>query len=228
MDACTVPGARCTVRPKDDKEGNGAVKLYNSVGPNPRMVRMFAKEKGIELPMVEVDLRGGENRREPYTGKNPAGQCPALELDDGSCITEITAICEYLDDTHANTPSLIGSTPKERAETHMWTRRIDLNICEPMANGFRFAEGLKMFQSRIRCIPQAADELKITARERLAWLDGLMQGKAFVAGDRLTMADILLFAFLDFGKMIGQPLDPANANLTAWFERMKARPSAAA
>lgn len=110
----------------------------------------------------------------------------------------------------------------------MWTRRIDLNIAEPGANGFRFAEGLKMFESRIRCIPEAADGLKATSKEKLAWLDGLMGSKPFICGAKITMADILLFAFLDFAKNVGQPLDPANKNLSAWYERMKARPSAAA
>ena len=151
------------------------MKFYNSVGPNPRMVRMFMAEKGFDVPKVEVDLRGGENRREPYTSKvNPAGQCPALELDDGTVLAEITAICEYVDEKKKDTPSLIGDTPEERAKTRMWTRRIDLNIVEPGANGFRFAEGLKMFQNRIHCIPEAADGLKATARDKLVWLDGLM------------------------------------------------------
>ena len=204
------------------------MKLYNSVGPNPRMVRMFMAEKGFEVPKVDVDLRGSENRREPYLKINPAGQCPALELDDGTVLAEITAICEYVDEKKKDAPSLIGNTPEERAKTRMWTRRIDLNICEPGANGFRFAEGLKMFQDRVHCIPQAAEDLKATARKQLTWLDRLMGSKPFVAGDKLTMADILLFAFLDFARNVGQPLDPANKNLTAWFERMKARPSAAA
>ncbi len=204
------------------------MKFYNSVGPNPRMVRMFMAEKGFDVPRVEVDLRGGENRREPYLKVNPSGQCPALELDDGTVLAEITAICEYVDEKKKDTPSLIGDTPEERAQTRMWTRRIDLNIVEPAAAGFRFAEGLKMFESRIRCIPQAADDLKAIAREKLKWLDGLMGSKPFVTGDKLTMADILLFAFVDFMKNVGQPLDPANKNLTTWYERMKARPSAAA
>jgi glutathione S-transferase len=204
------------------------MKFYNSGGPNPRMVRMFMAEKGIDIPKVDVDLRGGENRREPYLKVNPSGQTPALELDDGTVLAEITAICEYLDEKKKDTPSLIGDTAEERGKTRMWTRRIDLNICEPAANGFRFAEGLKMFQDRVHCIPQAADDLKTTARKRLAWLDGMMGSKPFIAGNKLTMADILLFAFLDFMKGVGQPLDPANKNLTAWFERMKARPSAAA
>ena len=204
------------------------MKLYNSGGPNPRMVRMFMAEKGIEIPKVDVDLRGGENRREPYLKVNPAGQTPALELDDGTVLAEITAICEYLDEVKKDTPSLIGDTPAERASTRMWTRRIDLNIAEPALNGFRFAEGLKMFQSRVRCIPQAADELKATARDKLAWLEKLQAAKPFIAGNKLSMADIFLFAMLDFLEGVGQPLDPANKNLTTWFERMKARPSAAA
>jgi len=204
------------------------MKLYNSIGPNPRMVRMFMAEKGFSVPKVDVDLRGGENRREPYLKVNPAGQCPALELDDGTIISEITAICEYVDEMKKDTPSLVGNTPAERGATRMWTRRIDLNICEPGANGFRFGEGLKMFQNRVHCIPQAAADLKASAREWLVKLDVLMGSKPFIVGNRLTMADILLFAFIDFFNDVGQKLDPENKSLTAWFERMKARPSAAA
>ena len=205
------------------------MKLYNPIGPNPRMVRMFMAEKGFDVPKVEVDLRGGENRREPYASKvNPAGQCPALELDDGTVLAEITAICEYVDEKKKDTPSLIGDTPEERAKTRMWTRRIDLNIVEPAANGFRFSQGLKLFENRIRCIPEAADGLKATAQDKLKWLDGLMGSKPFVAGDKLTMADILLFAFVDFMGQVGQPLSADCKNLTAWYGRMKARPSAAA
>ena len=204
------------------------MKFYNSIGPNPRMVRMFMAEKGFTIPKVEVDLRGGENRREPYLKVNPSGQMPALELDDGTVLAEITAICEYVDEVKKDTPSLIGDTAEERARTRMWTRRIDLNIVEPALSGFRYAEGLKLFQNRIRCIPQAADDLKAIAREKLAWLDGLVGDKPFIGGAKLTMADILLFAFVDFLNSVGQPLDPACKHLTAWFGRMKARPSAAA
>lgn len=203
------------------------MKFYDSIGPNPRMVRMFMAERGIDLPKVTVDLRGGENRRAEYLAKNPSGQTPALELDDGTFLAEITAICEYLDEISPGA-SLVGTTARERAETRMWTRRIDLQILEPMANGFRFGEGLKLFQNRIRCIPQAADDLKKTAQERLAWLDGLMAGKTFVCGERLTMADILLFCFVDFFNGVGQPINPELKNIVAWHARMKARPSAAA
>lgn len=203
------------------------MKLYNSVGPNPRVVRMFVAEKGMHLPTVEVDIRGGENRKPDYLAKNPTGTCPALELDDGSILAEITAICEYLDEI-GHGPSLIGDTPVERARTRMWARRIDLNILEPMANGFRFGEGLKMFQNRIHCIPQASDDLKDIAQERLKWLDGQIAGRRYIAGDQLTMADILLFAFLDFFDRVGQPIDPELANIGAWYARMKERPSASA
>lgn len=203
------------------------MKLYNSIGPNPRVVRMFMAEKGIAIPLVEVDIMKADNRREPYLSKNPHGQMPALELDDGSTVCEITAICEYLEDTNPK-PALIGATPAEKAETRMWTRRIDLNICEPLANGFRFSQGLPLFKDRMVTLPEAADGLKKIARDRLTWLDGQMAGREFVCGKRFTLADILLYVFLDFGGQVGQPLDPENKNIAAWFARIKARPSTAA
>ena len=107
----------------------------------------------------------------------------------------------------------------------MWTRRIDRNICEPMANGFRFSQGLPLFQSRIVTVPEAADGLKKIAQDRLKWLDGQMAGKDFVCGKRFTLADVLLYCFVDFGGQVGQPLDPANKNIAAWFARVKERPS---
>lgn len=205
------------------------MKLHTSVGPNPHMVRMFIAEKGLTIPQVTVDLMGGENRRPPYTDKvNPAGQTPALELADGTTITEITVICEYLEEKHP-TPALIGATPEERAETRMWTRRIDLNICEPMANGFRAAEGRPMFEPRMKLVgAEGAAELKAIARDRLLWLDAQMQGRTFVCGERFSLADILLFAFLAFGAQVGQPIPDEAGWVKAWFERVKARPSAAA
>ncbi len=202
---------------------------FDSIGPNPKVVRMFMAERGVTgVPTETIDLRGGENRREPFLSKNPSGQCPALALDNGSVLAEITAICEYLDEVGPAGKTLIGSTPEERAETRMWTRRVDLNILEPMANGFRFGEGLKLFENRIRCIPQASDDLKKTAQEKLTWLDGLIAGRKYICGDRLTLADILLFCFLDFFAGIKQPINPDNKNIVAWYERMKALPSAAA
>ena len=95
------------------------MKLHNSIGPNPRVVRLFLAEQGVALPLVSVDLLGAENRREPYLSKNPIGQLPSLELDDGSFLSEITVICEYIEEKHPK-PALIGATPEERAETRMW------------------------------------------------------------------------------------------------------------
>ena len=205
------------------------MKLYTSMGPNPHMVRMFAAEKGLTLETVEVDLMGGENRRPPYAETvNPAGQTPALVLDDGTVIAEITVICEYLEERHP-APALIGATPEERAETRMWTRRIDLNICEPLANGFRAAEGRRIFENRMKLVgAEGAAELKAIARDRLLWLDGQMQGQEFICGDRFSLADVLLFTFLAFGAQVGQPIPDEASWVKAWFARVQARPSAAA
>jgi glutathione S-transferase len=201
-----------------------AMKFYTGMGPNPRVVRIFMAEKGIEIPLEQVDLLAGENRRPPYTDKNPAGQLPCLELDDGSHLAEITAICEYLEEIQPE-PPLIGTTPEERAQTRMWMRRIDLNILEPLANGFRFGEGLGIFKDRIHVIPQAADDLKEIAREQLEWLNGMIEGREFIVGDRFTLADVLLFGFLEFGATVGQPLDAKLENLQGWYTRVASRPS---
>jgi glutathione S-transferase len=204
------------------------MKFYNSVGPNPRVVRMFMAEKGFSIPTQDVNLMKGENRQEDHLKRNPHGQMPALELDNGRFVSEILAICEYLEDTHAS-PPLIGSTPEEKAECRMWTRRIDLNIAEPIANGFRFSQGLPLFKDRIVTIPEAADGLKRIAQDRIKWLDGqLADGREFICGKRFTLADILLYCFIDFGGQVGQPLDPAYKHVAAWFAKVKARPSTAA
>jgi len=203
------------------------MKLYTSVGPNPHVVRMFLAEKGVEVPMEEIDIRAGVNREADYLAKNPNGTSPALELDNGDIVSEITTICEYFEEKHPE-PALIGSTPEERANTRMWTRRIDLGVCEPLANGFRFSEGIKMFQPRMRVLPEASAGLKAIAQDKIAWLDKQMEGRDFVAGDKVSLADILLFCFLDFGTHVGQAIDENNKNIVAWHARMKERPSAKA
>ena len=203
------------------------MKLFNSIGPNPKVVRMYMAERGISLETLDIDLVAGENRQPDYLSKNPSGTTPALQLDDGSFVAEITVICEYLDDKNGKS-DLIGTTAEARAETRMWGRRIDLQIMENVANGFRYSEGLAMFKDRLRTIPHAADDLKILAQERLTWLDQQMAGKQFVCGDRFTLADIMLYCFLEFGVQVGQPLNAANKNISAWYERVAARPSAAA
>jgi glutathione S-transferase len=203
------------------------MKLYNSIGPNPHMVRMFIAEKGLDIPMEDIDIMAGANRQGDFLKVNPQGQCPALVTDSGDLVSEVTVICEYLEELNP-APSLIGGTADERAETRMWARRIDINICEPMANGFRYGEGLKLFESRMRCLPEASDGLKALAQDGLATLDGQMAGRTWVCGDRFSMADILLFSWTNFFSGAGQPLNPDHKNIAAWFERAKARPSASA
>ena len=203
------------------------MKLYNSIGPNPQVVRMFLAELGQEIEMVEVDLMAGENRQEDHLKRNPSGQMPALELDNGDFISEVTVICEYLDENQGNT-DLVGKSAEDRAETKMWTRRIDLQIVEPLTNGFRYSEGLEIFKTRMRVIPEAAEGLKLIAQEKILWLDSLMEGKEFVCGDRFTLADVMLFCFLNFGATVGQTINPEAKNITAWFEKVKERPSASA
>lgn len=203
------------------------MKLYNSVGPNPQVVRTFMAERGISVPLEDVDIMAGSNRQSDYLEVNPAGQLPALLLDDGSLLTEITVICEYLDEAHPG-DQLMGSTPEDRAQVRRWTRWADLNVCEPLANGFRFSEGLPIFQDRMRCVPEAADGLKACAQDKLAWLDGQLEGRDFLTGDRYTLADILLSTFLAFGEMVGQPLNRDLKTLAAWYDRCQARDSAKA
>ena len=199
------------------------MKLYNSVGPNPRVVRVFASELGLEVPQTTIDIMAGENREAAYRGVNPGAQLPALELDDGRVVSEITAICEYLAEV-AGGSALIGENPEDRVITRMWVRRIDLKIVEPLTNGFRAAEGAPMFKDRMRILPQAADDLKAMAQEGLSWLDALMEGQDYVCGDRFSLADILLAVFLEFGGQVGQPMNPAHANIAAWHGRVKDRP----
>ncbi|WP_164157157.1 glutathione S-transferase family protein [Sandarakinorhabdus rubra] len=203
------------------------MKLYDSIGPNPHVVRMAMAEKGITLPTETIDIMAGANRSGAYITKVPAGGTPALELDDGRTISEITVIAEYLEELHP-TPALIGNTPEERAETRRWVRIIDLGYCEPMANGFRATQGRPMFEPRFPIVSESAgEELKAIAAKKLLWLDALMTGD-FVCGSRFTLADILLFCFIEFGGAVGQPLPAGLKWLPAWRERVAARPSAKA
>jgi glutathione S-transferase len=202
------------------------VKLHYSVGPNPRVVKMFMVERGIDLPLEEIDIMAGENLSEEYRKLNPSAQSPSLELDDGSVVAEVTVICGYLDEITEGA-SLVGETPEERAETRMWNRRFDVRILEPMSLAFRSAEALELFKDRCHVIPHAADDLKATVQKSWEWLEPLMAGKDYVCGSRFTLADIQLFCFADFGVMIGQGIPESLPNLQAWFKRVSERPSAA-
>ena len=201
------------------------MKLLNSFGPNPRMVRMFLAEKGMSVTSEDLDLLAGANRQAPYLGKNPGGQMPALELDDGTVIAETVTICEYLEEKQPM-PALVGTTAVERALSRMWVRRIELNITEHMYNGFRYAEGIEIFRDRMLCLPEAAAGLKAKARAGREWLNELLVGRDFIAGNKITLADMVLYCCMDFAKDVGQPLEPELKNLAAWYARMNARPSA--
>ena len=203
------------------------MKLYNSIGPNPQVVRTFMAERGVTLDLEEIDIMTGENRQADYLKVNPAGQLPALLLDDGSLLTEITVICEYLDETQPG-PSIMGATPEARAQLRSWTRWADLNVREPLTNGFRYSEGLPMFESRMRCIPEASDGLKACVQDKLTWLDGQLGDRPFLAGPEFSLADILLSTFLTFGEQVGQPLNRELKTVSAWYDRCVSRESAKA
>jgi glutathione S-transferase len=204
------------------------VKFYNSMGPNPKLVRMFASEKGFSFPAVEeVDMMGGANRSGPYLQKNPAGQLPCVELTDGRVIAETIAICELIEERQPK-PALIGTTPEDRAETRMWVRRVEWKIIQPMADGFRFAEGLPIFKDRIRTVPEAADGLKAIARDGFAWLDAQLAGRDTIVPGRFTLADITLYAFAEFAAMVGQTIDPTLESVQNWFAKTAGRPAAKA
>ncbi|WP_292981319.1 glutathione S-transferase family protein [Nitrosomonas sp.] len=199
--------------------------IYDAHSPAPRCLRMFLLEKQLQVPAVTVDVMTGENRQSPYLTVNPAGQTPALRLDDGSTLAEAVAIAEYLEELYP-LPSLIGSTPEQRAQTRQWWRRVELNITEFIHNAYHYAEGLTRFESRIPVLPEAADGLKQVAQDRLHWLDGMFGPGPYLCGDRFTVADIWLYVWLDFGAAVNQPFDRSLPNIGPWFERIAARPSA--
>ena len=202
------------------------MELFDSFGMNPRTIRFFLIEKGIDLPRREVDILAAENRGEEYLKLNPAGQMPALRLPNGTIIAEVPAICEYLEELHPE-PPLIGRTPDERAITRMWWRRVELNICRPMVQGFYYGEALDLFRNRFRCLPEAAEGLKEQARDNMRWIDGLVTG-TWLAGERFTVADICLYCYIDQLVGVGQPIPDDCSNLKEWYARVGERPAAEA
>lgn len=202
------------------------MKLYDStIAPNPRRVRIFLAEKGIDVPLEQVDIRSAANRQPDFLVKNPMGGLPVLELDDGTCVAESLVICEYFEDLHPD-PPLLGRTPAERANARMWERRMELEVMVPMLSAFRHSS--PFFAGRITQVPEMVEPSRGAAAKRLAWLNELLGSREFVAGDRYTIADITLFCTIDFAGMVGENYDPSNVNLKAWHEKMKARPSASA
>jgi len=204
-----------------------AMLVLDALSPAPRCLRMFLLEKQLDLPRRQIDVFAGENRQRPFLAQNPAGQTPALLLDEGTCIAEAVAIMEYLEELHPE-PALIGRTALERAQARQWQRRVELNITENIHNAYHYAEGLQRFAGRIPVAPQAAAGLKRVAQDRLAWLDGMLDGRRFLASGRFSFADIWLYVWLDFAASVGQPFDRGLPRIGPWFQRVAARPSAAA
>jgi glutathione S-transferase len=202
------------------------MKLYDSkVAPNPRRVRIFLAEKGIEVPTVQVDIASGENRKSPYIDKNPLGGTPLLELDDGTCIAETVAICRYFEATQPN-PPLMGTDAKDQAVVEMWQRRMELELFRYVTGCFQNTHDF--FKGRIEQIPAFGELSRKTARARLAWLDGDLGSRPFIAGDRYTIADITALCALDFGRVVDIRIAPEQKNLLRWYESVSSRPSAKA
>jgi glutathione S-transferase len=203
------------------------MRLFDATGPNPRVVRMFAAEKGLDIPAEVLVLSIGEARAPAHLARNPLGEVPVLETDDGAFIAETLAICDYLEELHPE-PALIGRSAEERGETRMWARRVDLRVCEPIVLGFKFSPvSFHPEGGRFPVDAHVADAMKALARANLAWLDGQLQDRTYLCGERYSLADMLLYCFLQYGIEIGQLLRPEWQALARWFDRVAARPAAA-
>jgi len=199
------------------------MKYYHSIGPSPATARFFIAEKGLDLEVVTLDLLKGENREAAHLARNPLGQLPVLELDDGTRITESLAICETLEELFPN-PPLIGTTLKERAETRMWTQRVNLGIAYPLLKAFQMGAGRKVYESRTYTNAEAVAGLTGLASYHLEWLDKEISDQ-FLCGSRFTLADIVLFSFLTFADSHGNPIDKKLTRIWSWVERVEARPT---
>jgi glutathione S-transferase len=206
------------------------MKLYNDndPAPNPRRVRIFLLEKGIDVPLVHVPLAEGKHKTPEFLAKNSLGQLPVLELDDGSTLSESVSICRYLEALHPE-PALFGRSALESARIDMWIRRIELRVmmpagmvwihCHPFTAAYAASQGRAQFKDF------GESNLKVFAGA-CRWLDGEISGRAFVAGDTYSMADIVLQTTLDFGAAIGIDLPEDCKNLRDWYARVSSRPSA--
>jgi len=202
------------------------MKMYDfTLAPSPRRVRIFLAEKGIEVPLVQVDIMKNANRTPEFYKKNPSGSIPVLELDDGSCIAESVAICRYFEELQPE-PALFGVGACERALVEMWNRRIELEIFAPV--GHVWSHLSEVAKGRGRRIPEFGDIQKRVAIDRIAWLDEELDDREFVAGDRFSIADITTLCMIDFARTVDIPIQPDQTNLARWYSAVSARPSAKA
>ena len=203
------------------------MKLYDlPPSPNARRVRIFIAEKGLEIPIVPVNMMTGENQSEDYLAKNSLGKMPLLELDDGTCIAESAAICRYLEEMNPN-PPLMGRNPLERALVEMWHRRMELEFLIPMITIFLHTG--EMWKDRVTQIPQVAETGILNVKERMEWLDRELDGKEFITGEDYTVADIAAQCAFVMGKAaLGLRIAEDQLNLSDWFTRVSSRPTARA
>jgi len=200
------------------------MKLYDTLmAPNPRRVRWLMAEKGItDIEIVPVNLLAGEHRTPEYRGRAGLSHLPALELDDGTTITESLAIGRYLESLYPE-PNLFGRDPLETAVIEMWTRRSEIYLANPMMLHTRFSHpALATLETAEPTV--AAYNLK-TAEKMMRTLDRRLEDREFLAADRITIADIVAYTGLDFGRLVKYRPDPALENLGRWREAMKARPA---
>ena len=203
------------------------MKLYdNASAPNPRRVRIFLAEKGIEVPTVQVDIgKKAENRRPEFLAKNPLGGVPILELDDGTTIAESVAICRYFEEVQPE-PALMGTDARDRGIVEMWNRRMEYEIALPAMQSFRNTHDF--FKGRIPQVPEFGEVSKAWALKRLEWLDAELASREFIAGERYTIADITAQVGIDFGRVTDIRIQPEQKNLQRWYDAVSSRPSAKA
>ncbi|TKW74974.1 MAG: glutathione S-transferase family protein [Bradyrhizobium icense] len=202
------------------------MKLYDlKAGTNPRRVRIFLSEKGVDIPKVEVDMLKGENRSEDFLAKNPMGTMPVLELDDGTFLSESVAICRYIEELHPD-PPLMGTNARERALVEMWNRRAELELLRPITDAFVHLS--PFWAGRREQIPATGEASRQAALSRMAWLDAELAGRPYLAGDAYTIADITAQCACVLGKNTGTPIPPDLSSLTRWFAGVSARPTARA
>ncbi len=207
------------------------MKFYDCVtAPSPRRVRIFAAEKGIELDTVQVDLSKGEQFSEEFRAINPDCVVPALVLDDGTCLSEVTAICQFLEE-HTPEPTLWGSDATERAMATSWNAKVEQQGLTAMAEAFRNSTpGLKgralPGPDGYEQIPELAERGRQRVQNFFEKLDVQLAGNEFVAGSHFSIADITALVFVDFAKRARIVPPETLTNLSRWYDAVSSRPSA--
>jgi glutathione S-transferase len=203
------------------------MKLYDGGrAPNPRRTRIFLAEKGIKLPLEPIDLGAMQHRSAAYTAVNPIQRVPALELDDGTVITESIAICRYFEELQPD-PPLFGRGALEIARVEMWNRRLELHFLFPVSHVFRNSHPA-MKEMEVPQVPAWAEANKPRVLEFIGLLDRELADRPFVAGDKFTVADVTGLVAVDFMKPAKLVVPDELKNLNRWHAEVSARPSAAA